>query len=396
MRSPRRATGWLLNYLFVADQSRAAGLLALPVWLLAGAGVGWLAIRWRRERSRDQRIAESRLDGIEAASTATRSSASTPPASSRAQVEAEELYGYEAEEIVGRPLADLLGEDESDRLAEAILEGAAGRSQENTGAVKATTFLLAVTTIPVADPAQGMVVAQDVGEVGRLTRDLRNAEAVDRSLREHLPLNHLRPVGSRAARPRSEISPQIDRLVGYTADEWLADSGLFARLVHPDDRDEDPRRARLRGRRSRRRRPGCSARGRGVVWVREEAVAVLDGRAGPSPSKGYLLDVGERKAAGDQAKRASNRGGRDRRGSARPPAEDRVRRGGGLGAWPPRSTSARRLERLRCSRPAPLPSSASWTCSRRTAASPGSQWPVASLRRRRPGHLPTLTPQSAR
>ena len=61
------ALGWLLNYVFVADQSRA-GLVALPVWLLAGAALGWLAIRWR-ERSRDQRLAESRLDGIEAAST---------------------------------------------------------------------------------------------------------------------------------------------------------------------------------------------------------------------------------------------------------------------------------------------------------------------------------------
>ena len=61
------AVGWLLNYLFVADQSRA-GWLALPVWLVAGAAVGWLAIRWR-ERSRDQRLAESRLNGIGAAST---------------------------------------------------------------------------------------------------------------------------------------------------------------------------------------------------------------------------------------------------------------------------------------------------------------------------------------
>ena len=61
------AVGWLLNYLLVADQSRA-GLIALPVWLVAGAALGWLAIRWR-ERSRDQRLAESRLDGIEAAST---------------------------------------------------------------------------------------------------------------------------------------------------------------------------------------------------------------------------------------------------------------------------------------------------------------------------------------
>jgi PAS domain S-box-containing protein len=39
-----------------------------------------------------------------------------------------------------------------------------------------------------------------------------------------------------------------------------------------------------------------------VVWVREEAVAVLDESGRPLSIQGYLLDVGERKAAEDQAK----------------------------------------------------------------------------------------------
>src|ERR671911_533680 len=99
------AVGWLLNYLFVADQSRA-GLLALPVWLVAGAAVGWLAIRWR-ERSRDQRLAESRLDGIEAASTDAILRVDADGVIAGWSPGAEVLYGYEAEEIIGRPLADL-------------------------------------------------------------------------------------------------------------------------------------------------------------------------------------------------------------------------------------------------------------------------------------------------
>ena len=115
------ALGWLLNYLFVADQSRA-GLLALPIWLLAGAAIGWLAIRWR-ERSRDQRLAESRLDAVGAASTDAILRVDADGVVAGWSAGAEAMYGYEADEIIGRPLADLLGDDESDRVAEAIREG---------------------------------------------------------------------------------------------------------------------------------------------------------------------------------------------------------------------------------------------------------------------------------
>ena len=97
------AVGWLLNYLFVADQSRA-GLLALPIWLVAGAAVGWLAIRWR-ERSRDQRLAESRLGAVGAASTDAILRVDADGVVAGWSAGAEALYGYEADEIIGRPLA---------------------------------------------------------------------------------------------------------------------------------------------------------------------------------------------------------------------------------------------------------------------------------------------------
>jgi PAS domain S-box-containing protein len=33
------------------------------------------------------------------------------------------------------------------------------------------------------------------------------------------------------------ISPQIELLLGFTPDEWMADPGLWFRQIHPDDRD---------------------------------------------------------------------------------------------------------------------------------------------------------------
>ena len=226
------AVGWLLNYLFVADQSRA-GLLALPVWLVAGAALGWLAIRWR-ERSRDQRLAESRLDGIGASTDAIlRVDAAGVVAGWSPG--AEELYGYEAGEAIGRPLADLLGDDESDRVAEAILEGERLDEVRRHRRRRGDTFTAAVTTIPIADPPEAIVVVRDVGEVEGSPASF--ATPRQRPLAQGAPAaRHLRPVLE--GRETTFVSPQIDRLVGYTADEWLADPGLFARLVHPDDRDE--------------------------------------------------------------------------------------------------------------------------------------------------------------
>ncbi|MDF2754327.1 MAG: hypothetical protein K0S82_2710, partial [Gaiellaceae bacterium] len=280
------AVGWLLNYLFVADQSRAA-LFALPVWLVAGAAVGLLAIRWR-ERSRDQRLADSRLDAIGAASTDAILRVDADGVVAGWSAGAEELYGYEAEEIIGRPLAELLGDDESDRVAEAIREGERLDEVREHRRREGDVFTAAVTTIPSADPPEAIVVARDVGEVGRLTRELRNAGAADRSLREHLPL--VTYIRSFEDRETTFVSPQIDRLVGYTADEWLADPGLFARLVHPDDRDEVlAERDTVDAAKPVNLSYRMVARDGRVVWLREEAVAVLDEAGRPLSIQGYLV-----------------------------------------------------------------------------------------------------------
>jgi PAS domain S-box-containing protein len=294
------AVGWLLNYLFVADQSRA-GLLALPVWLLAGAAVGWLAIRWR-ERSRDQRLAESRLESVREASADAILRVDADGVVAAWSPGAEALYLYEGDEIIGRPLADLLGEAEADRVVEAMREGVRLNAVLEQRTRDGDVFAAAVAAIPSAEPPEAIVVARDVDEVRRLSHALRDTEATYRSLREHLPVvTYVRSF--EGDRKTTYVSPQIDRLVGYTADEWLADPGLFVQLVHADDRDnvvagrdavDAAKPVRLSYR--------MVARDGRIIWVREEAVTVLDQSGRPLCIQGYLLDVGERKAAEEQAK----------------------------------------------------------------------------------------------
>ena len=167
------AVGWLLNYLFVADQSRA-GLLALPVWLLAGAGAGWLAIRWR-ERSRDQRIAESRLDGIEAAldrrGSPRRRCRRRRGLESRCRGAVRLRSRGDRRPPARGPARG--GRAGPPRRSYPRRGAAAARSQRTPRPSSKDVFTAAVTTILI-DLPEALVVAQDVGEVW--TADPRSSQ----------------------------------------------------------------------------------------------------------------------------------------------------------------------------------------------------------------------------
>jgi PAS domain S-box-containing protein len=282
--------GWLLTLLFVANDWLAA-LIALPLWLAVGAAAGWLAVRLL-DKSRAHRLAESRLQGVQEAATEAILRIDGDGSITSWSAGAEALYGYPSEEIVGRPLADLLVDSDSvpsgERLTDVVMQ-----QRARDGSV----FSASVTAIPI-ESGETTLVARDVGALRRTTEQLRNAESTYRSLTEHLPVvTYVRSVDG--DRETTFVSPQIDRLVGYTADEWLADPGLFLRLVHPDDQD---RVAAARDAAEMRMNYRVVSRDGRVVWVRDEAVTVLDESGQPLCIQGYLLDVSERKTAEEERK----------------------------------------------------------------------------------------------
>src|SRR5919112_1628435 len=93
------------------------------------------------------------------------------------------------------------------------------------------------------------------------------------------------------------VSPQIESVLGYSPEEYLANPGLRSQTIHPEDRgwvlqedirtDETGEPYSVEYRR-------ISRDGR-VVWVREEAVLVRDSEGRPLFWQGILMDVTERK-----------------------------------------------------------------------------------------------------
>ena len=97
------------------------------------------------------------------------------------------------------------------------------------------------------------------------------------------------------------VSPQIEELVGYTAEEWAADPALWAKRLHPDDRDEVIELER----RDAEMAPGSVTmvseyrllhRDGHVVWVRDEARTVDSGN-GRVYWRGVLIDITEARVA---------------------------------------------------------------------------------------------------
>jgi PAS domain S-box-containing protein len=104
------------------------------------------------------------------------------------------------------------------------------------------------------------------------------------------------------------VSPQVEQMLGYAPEEWVANPRLWFERIHPEDRQ-----AALATERAAASDGGGLAseyrmlhRSGRVVWVRDEGTLVPGEHDGPPLVEGVLSDVTERKLA-EEALRASER-----------------------------------------------------------------------------------------
>ena len=150
--------------------------------------------------------------------------------------------------------------------------------------------------------AEGAAVVQgviyDITDRKLAEQRFREAEVRYRTLVEQLPLaiyiDALDEAGTSIYN-----SPQNAEITGYTHEQWVTEPDLFARILHPDDRDRvlaGFAEARLEGAPFRADyrlvRPDGSS-----VWVHDESVVVRDESGEPLYRQGYLLDISRRKEA---------------------------------------------------------------------------------------------------
>jgi PAS domain S-box-containing protein len=149
---------------------------------------------------------------------------------------------------------------------------------------------------------------------GAISRDrvqgaIRESEAKYRQLVERVPAAvYIAEPGPSGA--WTYVSAQIERMLGWPAEEWTSDPTLWERLIHPDDRDrvisreiDEARAAGSVDQGTLTSEYRMMSRDGRVVWVRDEA-SFLPTKGGGPLMQGLLVDITERKRS-EEALRVS-------------------------------------------------------------------------------------------
>jgi PAS domain S-box-containing protein len=153
-------------------------------------------------------------------------------------------------------------------------------------------------------------VMYDVTERRRAEERLREAEERYRTLVERVPaVTYVWDSSHPDGRPMRYVSPQIEPILGMSAEEWMRDATVWSSHVDPDDlarvveiwNDAKQRGVAFRAEYRLRRGDGVTA------WVRDEAVPVSSDDEGLRTYQGVLLDITELKRAEERLRDAEAR-----------------------------------------------------------------------------------------
>jgi diguanylate cyclase (GGDEF)-like protein/PAS domain S-box-containing protein len=151
-------------------------------------------------------------------------------------------------------------------------------------------------------------VFMDVSERKKSQERLEEAEARYRSLVEQVPVSIYRQDVDHGG-AISYISPQIERITGYAAEEYMGDPDHWVETIHPEDRErvlEEDERTDRTGEPFRAEFRKYTRDGR-VIWLRDEAVLVRSPTGKPLYWQGIVMDVTERKEAEERLLEAEAR-----------------------------------------------------------------------------------------
>ncbi len=223
----------------------------------------------------------------------------------------EKLFGYTQAEVLGRDLDSLIVDETVRAEAEAYTRQAlAGHTHAVVQRHQKAGLVLDVEVLGVPLVVDGehlglLVLYHDLTELKRAEEALRQAEAKYRLMVEKIPaIVYISEFGD--AFQWLYVSPQVEIILGYSAEAWMAQGmQLWRQMIHPDDLEtyfaaerhslatSAPLRVEYR----------LFTRGGGLVWIRDEA-QVAPSEAGALRLHGFMLDITEIKAAETELQQA--------------------------------------------------------------------------------------------
>ena len=193
-------------------------------------------------------------------------------------------------------------------LTEKVLRGGSGTLEFELVGLKGTRRWLDTHAVPLRDAggeAAGLLaITRDITQRKEAEKGLRDAEFKYRTLVEQIPATiyiQMPQFGSTSDHAVAYMSPQVEKLLGHSAQRFVEDPKFWNSVTHPDDLErmvvETERTDRTGGPFALEYR--MLHKDGDYRWIRDEAVLVRDEQGSPMYWQGVFSDVTERKRAED-------------------------------------------------------------------------------------------------
>src|SRR5688572_27884294 len=170
---------------------------------------------------------------------------------------------------------------------------------------------LTATKVPIKDSSDRVIgivgISRDITQRMHVEEALREAELKYRTLVEHMPAIIYVDLADKS-RNTVYISPQIQEMLGYSPEDWIAKPDFCNLIIHPEDSERmlrEAQEAEVNGRFS------CNyryiAKDGHVVWVHDEAVLLKNEAGEPSVWQGFMLDITAQKQAEEALRQSEER-----------------------------------------------------------------------------------------
>jgi PAS domain S-box-containing protein len=238
---------------------------------------------------------------------------------------AERIYGWSEEEVLGRPLptVPLDRQEEMRKNHQRALAGTDFKAYETERLRKdGTQISVSISTAPLTDSEgrlSGVVaLVEDITERKRAEREKAQLAVEVETQRRRLDaiIKSVPGVVWEAWGEPDEsnqrinfVSDYVEKLLGYTVEEWLSTPNFWLSIVHPEDREIAARTAVATfesGEIGTNQFRWMTKDGR-AVWVEAQSVAITDAAGRPVGMRGVTMDITERKEAGEALRRSEER-----------------------------------------------------------------------------------------
>jgi PAS domain S-box-containing protein len=312
---PVTADGQVVATLEITSRAAGKTVAVSPTVVHIATGLAAIAIS-RHHDMRDRRDAEVRFRGlVERMPFVTYVGSADGSRVLYLSPQVEAMFGFSADGVIGSNTAEAwftrVHPDDQERtytewrraVAEQRGRTAEYRLQRGDGTWAWVRSVDSVIRDEAGFPTARQGAVFDITAEVESAQALREAENLYRSLVEQLPAIIYLDTGDETV---SYTSPQIEALVGMTAEEWAI---RWQETIHPDDRDWVTElylfhRAQRTGYQADYRMLGADGR---TIWISEHSVPVLDEQGVPKAIQGVILDVTERTLAQESLRESERR-----------------------------------------------------------------------------------------